>query len=215
MRTDRPLLAIAGMGIPSKDFVTWLARNVLPHEAALRHWLRRRTRLNALGLTVDDIVQETYAQLARMPSVDHIHNPRAYVFRTAHSILLQEIRRSRVIPIDSVVSLDSVELVSQEPSPDRALELKQEMRILASAISSMPKKCRTVFVLKKIHGYSQREIALRLGISENTVETHLARGVKKLMDFYRSSGIKPLSASEGANPGELANEKKDKKRNHR
>lgn len=199
---------------PSREFVIWLARNVLPHEPALRHWLQSKTNLEKLGLTADDIVQETYARLTKLPSVDHVTNPKAYTFRTAHSVLLQEIRRNRVVPIETVESLDSLDLVSQEPSPDRALELQQDMRILASAISSMPKKCRTVFVLRKIHGYSQREIAVQLGISENTVETHLARGVRKLMDYYRSSGISPPTASNDLNLSELANGKKKTQRRH-
>lgn len=203
------------MSTQSKEFVVWLARHVLPHEPALRHWLRGRTKLEQFGLTADDIIQEAYARLTTLPSVEHIQNPKAYLFRTAHSVLLQEIRRNRVIPIDSVESLDSLELMSHEPAPDRALELQQDMRILASAIGAMSKKCRIVFVLKKIHGYSQREIAQRLGISENTVETHLARGVKKLMEYYRSSGITPPNTSEGVSHGERTHGTKNKQPNHR
>ncbi|MDT9156054.1 sigma-70 region 4 domain-containing protein, partial [Escherichia coli] len=66
-----------------------------------------------------------------------------------------------------------------------------------------------------VHGYSQREIAEQLGISENTVETHLARGVKKLMDFYQSSGIEPPAASDRLNSGEIRNGKRREVRGHR
>lgn len=189
------------MDAASSTFVTWLARNVLPHEPALRHWLQRRARLDMLGLTADDIVQETYARLARMPSTDHIRDPRAYVFRTAYSLLLQEIRRSRVVPIDSMDTSEALDIASQAPSPDMIMEMRQDMQILSQAIDSMPPKCRRVFVLRKLHGYSQREIAEELGITENTVETHLARGIRKLMDFYQSSGIQPPIASDKVNIG--------------
>lgn len=193
---------------PSGDFVAWLARNVIPHEPALRRWLEKRARLERLGLTADDIIQETYARLTRLPSVDHIRDPRAYVFRAAYSILLQEIRQNRVVSFESLESLEALDIVSQSPSPEQITENAQELRILACAINSMPKKCRIVFVLRKVHGYSQREIATQLGISENTVETHLARGVRKLMDFYQSSGIQPPAASDRLNAGEPRNAKK-------
>jgi len=203
------------MHTPSGEFIAWLARSIIPHEPALRSWLQKRARLDRIGLTADDIIQETYARLTRLASVEHIRDPRAYVFRTAYSILLQEIRQNRVVSIESIESLEELDLVSQEPSPDRVLEMTQEMRILSKAINSMPKKCRIVFVLRKVHGYSQREIAKQLGISENTVETHLARGVKKLMDFYQSSGIEPPAASDRLNSGEIRNGKRREVRGHR
>jgi RNA polymerase sigma-70 factor (ECF subfamily) len=42
------------------------------------------------GLEPDDIVQETYAVLAGLPSVAHIQSPRAYAFQTAQSIILRQ-----------------------------------------------------------------------------------------------------------------------------
>ena len=48
------------MGQYSDERAIWLGRHVLPHEPALRAWLRRR-RLG--GLEIDDIIQETYTRL--------------------------------------------------------------------------------------------------------------------------------------------------------
>jgi RNA polymerase sigma factor (sigma-70 family) len=172
----------------SREFAVWLSRNILPYEPAVRKWLESRNRLDRLGLTADDIVQECYARLAKLESVDHIRKSREYFFRTAHSIVLQEVRRSRVVSIDAIESIDAQDVTCQLPTPDHLMEIRQEMSLLSSAISSMPKKCQAVFVLRKIEGYSQREIAEKLGISENTVESHLAKGIKKLMEFYRASG---------------------------
>jgi DNA-binding CsgD family transcriptional regulator len=38
-------------------------------------------------------------------------------------------------------------------------------------------------VLKKVYGYSQKEIALSLSISENTVEKHIATGIKRCSHY--------------------------------
>jgi RNA polymerase sigma-70 factor (ECF subfamily) len=59
----------------------WLADQILPHEAALRSWLRRK---KDLPIEADDLVQEAYATLAELDSVEHIHNPKAYLFQTAN-----------------------------------------------------------------------------------------------------------------------------------
>jgi DNA-directed RNA polymerase specialized sigma24 family protein len=56
----------------------WLAAHIIPHEAALRAWLKGKT---SLGSDVDDIVQETYAILAAKRTIDAINNPKTYTFR--------------------------------------------------------------------------------------------------------------------------------------
>jgi RNA polymerase sigma-70 factor (ECF subfamily) len=42
-----------------------------------------------------------------------------------------------------------------------------------------------VFVLKKVYGYSQREIARELGIAESTVEKHISLAVRKCSIYMR------------------------------
>ncbi len=52
----------------------------------------------------------------------------------------------------------------------------QELALLAAAVEQLPARCRQVFTLRKVYGFSQKEIAERLQISENTVEQHLHEG---------------------------------------
>jgi RNA polymerase sigma-70 factor (ECF subfamily) len=51
---------------------------------------------------------------------------------------------------------------------------------LSALVSDLPEKCRLVYKLSKEAGYSQKEIARHLSISEKTVESHLARAIKTL-----------------------------------
>lgn len=51
---------------------------------------------------------------------------------------------------------------------------------LANLVAELPKKCRLVFELSREQGYSQKEIAERLEISEKTVEGHLTKAIKAL-----------------------------------
>jgi len=163
----------------------WLARHVLPHEPALRAWLRRRV---GFGFDIDDIIQETYAILATLGSVDHILNPRAYLFKAASSVILMEVRRAKIVPIESIEQAEQLEIESTEPLQDRQLESRQELRLVADAIESLPQRCRQVFVLRKVRGLSQRDIAQELGISESTVEKHVARGIQELMAIFGRGG---------------------------
>ena len=53
------------------------------------------------------------------------------------------------------------------------LEEKSIEQILSKAIDALPEKCREIFIKNKIEGKKQKEIAMELNISVNTVETQM------------------------------------------
>ena len=196
--------------IPSRDRTAWLACHVLPHEPALRAWLRRR---RVEGLETDDIIQETYAVLAGLAGVEHIQSPRAYAFQTAQSVILRHLRRARIVRIDAIGDIDMLTTAVDEPSPERQASARQELRRVTELIAELPTKCREAFTLRKIEGLSQREVAHRMGISESTVEKHIGRALRTLMCAMKYGGIHAPEASEGA--GERDLQRYDKARNQR
>lgn len=186
--------------VPSTDRVGWLARNILPHEPALRAWLVRRCPAD---LEIDDIVQETYAILTTIERTDHIDHPRAYFFRTAHNLILQQVRRSRIVPINAVADLEAIDLATDEPSPETQVADRQELQRLADALASLPSRCGEAFRLRKVEGLSQREVAERMKLSENTVEKHIGKALRLLMDELGRGG-KPGRRASRAGQGEKA-----------
>lgn len=170
----------------------WLARQILPHEPVLRAWLGRQAWP---GIDTDDLVQESYAVLAGLAQVDHIDNPRAYLFRTAHSLALQHIRRQRIVSIQAVADLEQLEVAAEAPLQDRVLSDRQELQRLADAIAALPARCGEVFRLRKVDGLSQRDVAQALGLSESTVEKHMGKAVRLLMGLLGHGGNPAPGAS--------------------
>ena len=185
--------------------IDWLARRILPHEPALRRWL---LRLAAQAADVDDIVQETYGTLAALESVAHIRDPRAYLFTTARSILLQQLRRARIVPIESMAEIDQLSIPSGESSAESVALERELLQMLSQRIARLPDRCREVFVLRKLQGYSQREIAQRLGISENTVEKHVGKGLRLLMEALGGSPRKDDDQAPAAEAGAPSNSRR-------
>lgn len=155
----------------------WLAQQVLPHEPALRAWLRRYVRELA---DVDDVVQESYALLAALDSTVHIQDARSYLFTTAKSVILQGLRRARVVSIETVGDIERLGLHEEALSPERHFSAVQELRRISQHVARLPGKCGEAFMLRKVQGLAQREIAARMGISENTVEKHIGKALRLL-----------------------------------
>lgn len=176
----------------SNSRAIWLAQHVLPHESGLRRWLMRRT---PASMDVDDVIQETYAKLATLAEVDHIAAPKAYVYQTALSIILQEDRRTRARQIDGDGEVALLTTPSPEPLQDQQAEARQELARVHDAIAALPEKCREVFVLRRVEGLSQREIATKLNLSESTVEKHVGRGIRMLIEIFGRGGRSSPSAS--------------------
>jgi RNA polymerase sigma-70 factor (ECF subfamily) len=173
------------MGWVSDDRASWLACHVLPHEPALRSWLRQK---RVVDLDVDDIVQETYARLAALDTVSNIREPKRYVFQTAYSIIAAHFRRSRVVSISATADLDQLGLMAPEASPEQEIIYRDELRELGVALASLPSACRQAFTLRRVSGLSQRETAEKLHISEKSVEKYMAKSVQLLMDTFGRGG---------------------------
>jgi RNA polymerase sigma-70 factor (family 1) len=60
------------------------------------------------------------------------------------------------------------------------LDLNEFLQQLELSINILPEKCRIVFKLQFEQGYSQRQIAENLNISEKTVEAHLGKARRNL-----------------------------------
>lgn len=165
-------------GEARKALLAFVGTQILPHEAALRHWL---LRLGVKPHELDDIVQDVYCRLLRLESVDHIEDPRAYLFRAARNVLLEQVRKSKIVSIMTVQNLDELGVADLGPSPESAASSRAELTRVLALIGELPERCRQVFELRKVHGLSQAETAKALRISENIVEKETARGLTLIL----------------------------------
>jgi RNA polymerase sigma-70 factor (ECF subfamily) len=146
----------------------------LRHHAALRRFLLRLLRCEDAAA---DVAQDAYLRLIRYAPRTAPDNPRAYLFQVAANAardrLVRDQRRSRVV--DGGPLPDSAAC----PRPDAEAEAmaRDRLRVLAAAVDDLPPRCREVFLLSRLDGLGNGEIALRLGISRNMVEKHIIKAM--------------------------------------
>lgn len=158
--------------------VRFVASHVLPHESGLRAWL---ARLGVRPAERDDVVQEVYCRILRLDTLDHIADARAYLYRTARNVVLEQMRRNRVVLIATMQNLDDLGIADDGPDPETATSARSELTRALKLIKALPERCRRVFELRRIHGLSQMETARALHVSENIVEKETARGLSLIL----------------------------------
>jgi RNA polymerase sigma factor (sigma-70 family) len=150
----------------------------LEFEHVLRACLHRYARNSA---DVDELLQETYTHLLTAGAAqnrEEIRSIRAFALTVARNVALSWLRHKQVVPIELVADLEALELLDERGQVDEIVNTHQELALLTKAVAQLPTRCRQVFTLRKVYGLSQKEIAAELKISENTVEQHLAKGMR-------------------------------------
>jgi RNA polymerase sigma-70 factor (ECF subfamily) len=167
----------AGMtASPAED---WFVREVLPLEAALMQFLQHNWRNKA---DIADLRQDVYVQVFDAAHTNIPDNAKAFVFQTARNLLINRLRREHIVPIEAVADVDALNAALETPGPERNTIARDELRRLQAALDRLPPRCREAVVLGRIEGLSGREIAARMGITEQAVSAHLINGVRALVN---------------------------------
>ncbi|HEV2561784.1 MAG TPA: RNA polymerase sigma factor [Rhizomicrobium sp.] len=172
-----------GAAMSTSALQDWFVREVLPLEAALMQFLRRSSRNRS---EADDLRQEVYVRICEAAQNEIPVPARPFVFTVARNLLIDRARREQIVSIEAVADLGALEIVADEPEPDRSVIARQQLRRLQSALDRLPGRCRQAVILRKIDGLSYREIATRMGIAEDTVSKHLREGMYVLADALHS-----------------------------
>jgi RNA polymerase sigma-70 factor (ECF subfamily) len=163
----------------------WFASEILIHEQALTYYLRRcwpqRDELH-------DLRQEIYVRVYEAAGKALPTTPKSFLFATARHLMADRVRRSRVVSIEAVGDFESLNVLVEEVTPERWFSGRQILKRLAEAFDLLPDRCREVVWLRRVEELSQKEVAMRLGISEKTVEKHVAKGMRLMAGYFYGGG---------------------------
>jgi len=165
-----------------------LTRIFIESEDALRAFLRRFLKCQS---DIDDALYETYARAYCAMEKENLESPRAFLFRTAKNLALNQLKKHSTRYESNFADLNIEDIACMQPSIVDGLIADQRYRLLDQAIEQLPKQCRTAFVLRKQHHFSHKLIAERLNISIRTVERHMANAVLKCSEYIKQSSHTP------------------------
>ena len=153
---------------------------------------------------IEDIVQETYVRVCQVERRDKITEPRSFLFKIAHNLALDHVKRAQSRLVVSVEETGESGFGEAERSADETFDRvasNEEFSYFCEAVRRLPVQCRRAFVLKKVYGCSQREIAREMNLSESTVEKHIAQGIKRCTYFMMQYGEQHRGGKQANKPG--------------
>lgn len=130
----------------------------------------------------EELTQDVFVRVwDKRALIDPHQSFKSYLYRIAQHKLYDFYRK---VARDERLQEEIRQLVTKEHNPtDELVFLKETQNILDQAISSLPDQQRQIYILCKIEGKSYKEVALLLGISVNTISTHMTRASKKIQEF--------------------------------
>lgn len=180
------------------EFDDWFVREVLIHERALALFLQRSWPHRDEW---HDLRQEVYARVYEAAGRVRPDAPKAFLFATARHLMTDRLRRSRVVSIEPVGDFESSNVyLIDEVSPERWTGTRQALKRVVEALDRLPDRCREVVWLRRVEELPQKDVARQLGISEKTVEKHLAKGMRLIADHLYGGDAVPALEGRRARP---------------
>ena len=160
------------MADPKKSLVERLFNE---QRGALQAFLFRRIRKHPEAA---ELAQEVYVRMLRVPNMEGIRNPEAYLFAVASNLAKEhahrELRDSARLDIDDPLVQEQL---AELPGNANDVDTEQRVKRLREVLLQLSPKCRAAVELQYWHGLSYEEIALRLGVSTNMVKKYLSQAL--------------------------------------
>lgn len=142
---------------------------------------------------IEDLLQETFIEAFKSESNRVINSPKDYLFIVARNLMSKQFAKRAKMRTQSIDAADYSHLSSDQAPADLDMHYKLKLEVLAKCVDTLPDQCRRVFILKKFHGMSQKQIASKLNISTSTVERHITIALMRLNALMVEQGYNESS----------------------
>lgn len=184
--TDTPIETDRSVDDPAQ----WFAEEVHPYGKKLKAYVHGS--FPSLRGEADDLVQESFLRIWKIRAAQPIMSAKAFLFRIAHNLALDTVRRKRRSPIDAIAGSQYFDATEDAPAISARLGLQEKIEILTDIVAALPPARREVIILCKFEQLSAQEAADRLGRTRRAVENDLARGIGDVRKRLRSLGVDTL-----------------------
>ena len=128
----------------------------------------------------DDVVQEACMKLMQGSPPPCVQQPVAYCMRVVHHLCIDHLRRRQVEQQVFVEDDEGMELKACAGTPEHVAIGRQQLQGVDRCLRELPARTSQAFVLHRLHGLTQQEVADRLQVSITLVNFMVRDAMKAL-----------------------------------
>ncbi len=176
----------------SRGLADWFVNDVVPLEPMLVRFLSHNWRNQD---EVRDLLQEVYIRVYEAAGHEMPRAVKPFLFTIARNLMIDRLRQMNVVSIEAVADFENLNVVDTMPSPEHQTSAREEIRLLQKALDDLPPRCREIVMARKIEGLPQREVAQSLGVTEEVVESQVAKAMRLLAQSMRSQPVQVVASA--------------------
>lgn len=132
---------------------------------------------------IEDVVQEAFVKVIEAQKTRDITHHKAYMYQTVRNLSLNRLDKSDYRLTDTIGDIVPESVLLETATMEDQFESRQRFELFCRAVRQLPIKCQRVYILRRVYGYSQKDIAKQMGISIKTVEAHLTKAIVRCTDY--------------------------------
>ena len=144
------------------------------HESALRKYV---SRFLLPSHEIDDICQETFLRSFESNIQNKIQQPKSFMYRVAKNLIMSQYRLSSYKLTDYIDDIPEDLATIETINIENDLESQRKLGIFCESIATLPEKSRKILIMRKVYGFSIKEISKRLNIPTSTINHNIAKGM--------------------------------------
>lgn len=134
--------------------------------------------------TAMDMVQDAFFSFLKKYSGQDERTAARLLFTMTRNRCINYLKRERLLNLVDLSFLDDIQKTEKlfgldfyYDAPDSPIVKKEVEEQVEKVLSSLPDRCREVFIMSRYKGMKNREIAEKLCISQTAVEKHIRRAL--------------------------------------
>jgi RNA polymerase sigma factor (sigma-70 family) len=153
------------------------------------HFVRELDRFAQRRLNhedADDAVHDAYVRVMQYTAAAVPENPRAYLYRVVGNVATDRALALKAQSERHDPDCDLEDLLATAPAPDAVIEARERLRHCLQALDELPPAYRHAFVLHRVDGLTQAEVAAALRIPRRSVERYIAKALEHCLMRMRA-----------------------------
>jgi RNA polymerase sigma-70 factor (ECF subfamily) len=141
-----------------------------------------------------ELVQDTFLKAwDYLIGGGEIEQYKAFLYRILNNLVIDEYRKKKSSSLDEILEDDTgdMDMRLSEGSvreTEEEFDERESIEMIRARIPELPDTYREVITLRYVDGFSPKEIASMISLSENVVSVRIHRGTQKLRELCHASG---------------------------